>query len=633
MRRRFSEYVLFVAGMVTAIVSATVPARAAEVWSPNPLVAIFDSPDYAGMDDPDCAIQLSAPLNGAASGQVVVYARESIKGPEARVSALKLKGARGVIPASAIQVRYALPTGSSKSRRNVARFEGLSATPRAQGQVHPVWVTVNVPAAAQPGEYAGKLSVAGREVPIRLAVSAWKLPDPTDFVTHVGIIQSPDSVAIQYQVPLWSQEHWEFIGKSFDQLAKVGNKTIYIPLICKTHFGNPESMVRWLKDGDGFKHDFTIAQRYLDLYIERVGKPRIVCFYVWEPFCGRNYFGKRSSKKPLPPSVSLLDTETGKVEMMEGSLQGTLEGEAFWKPVFNGLREMLTRRGLGDEAFMIGIAGDARPTAEITAMFQRISPYARWVVHSHGKTDKLSGVPVGYLAHVWGVGSTPDPDTGDRYGNKRHYGWKNEFLRTVFPRYGGAGFVLNPPLWSNAPLGVYREIAEATLSANLRGFGRVGADFWPVIKDQRGRARPISGRYPESGWGQLSVTTATGSVLDPGPEGAISTVRFEMLREGIQEAEARVFIEKALDDESKLARLGEAFANTCQDFLDDRIRYFLKTQKNPKKGELREEGTGWDYFMTQSGWQDRSHKLFEVAAQVARALPQSDGEVVMKVSQ
>ena len=94
---------------------------------------------------------------------------------------------------------------------------------------------MRVPADAAPGVYEGKLSVSGpkpTQVPIRLKVVDWKLPDPKDYVTHMGIIQSPETVAMKYKVPLWSEKHWKLIEKSFQHLGEIGNKVVVLPLIC-----------------------------------------------------------------------------------------------------------------------------------------------------------------------------------------------------------------------------------------------------------------------------------------------------------------------------------------------------------------------------------------------------------------
>ena len=610
------------------------PASAVDVWSPNICVPIFEAPDYTGKDDPNARVRIVGARNGAFWGQVAVFSKEPGKGPDATISDLKTADGLAVIPASAVEIRYARPTGSERQAKRrfpdaknlprleanrLPRFDSLWPVPQEQPtRTHLVCLKVKVPADAKPGRYVGQLAVADRRVPVELTVYGWKLPDTRDFITHVGIIQSPESVALQYKVPLWSDKHFELIGRSFDCLAPLGNKSIYIPLICQTHFGNSESMVRWVRDDEKFKHDFSIAEKYLDLYIQRIGRPKVVCFYVWDIFCGGGYFRDEGGKPPVGPSVTLLDPMTGHTEAMTGPVQGTPEAETFWKPGLDGLRERLAKRGLGDKTFIIGIAQDVRPSRDVTAMFQRIAPYARWAIHSHSSSQNIGAV-IGFRANVY-TAHVPDPDKPPVHSwwKRYYYGWNQDRLIVVFPRDGGSNAFINPPLWGDAPLAVHHQILEGALSANQRGIDRIGADFWPVLAgERRRRPRSIINRYPASSWNQLSVSTAVGSVLHPGPAGALPTWRLELIREGLQECEAKIFIEKALLDKSLRARLGEELAGRCEQLLKERVRTFRIA--NPMYYEVAER-KGWDWWVNESGWPQQSERLFALATEVAKAL-------------
>jgi hypothetical protein len=148
---------------------------------------------------------------------------------------------------------------------------------------------------------------------------------------------------------------------------------------------------------------------------------------------------------------------------------------------------------------------------------------------------------------------------------------------------------------------------EAMQAAGIHGFGRVGADFWPVVPGPESRKKTILGRFPESGWGQLSMTESAPWVLAPGKDGAVPTLRFEMVRAAQQQAEARIFIERALTDPAKRAKLGE-LATRVEKLLDDRVRALNYARAR-----------GWDYFVS-SGWQAREEALYAAAAEVAAKL-------------
>ena len=102
------------------------------------------------------------------------------------------------------------------------------------------------------------------------------------------------------------------------------------------------------------------------------------------------------------------------------------------------------------------------------------------------------------------------------------------------------------------------------------------------------------------------------ALLSPGLSGPISTVRLEGIREGVQENEARFFLERALADTKTRSKLGEALAARCQNILDERTRACMR---KPYTRWLMGEKTLLD-----SGAQSRSERLFLLAAEVAGKL-------------
>jgi hypothetical protein len=162
---------------------------------------------------------------------------------------------------------------------------------------------------------------------------------------------------------------------------------------------------------------------------------------------------------------------------------------------------------------------------------------------------------------------------------------------------------------------MWQGLAEAAIvsrgqpkySPGIKGFDRIGADFWPVLKGKRGSGAPICGRYPECAWGQLRINLGSPSVLAPGKDGAVTTMRFEMLRQGLQQAEARVFIERILLNPAEKAMLGKEEAARIQKILDDRVRGLLAATKN--------RGKNW----AQWGADFEKHcSIYGLAAQVAK---------------
>ena len=573
------------------------------VWNQDPEQRV-QATAYGDPCEPLLPIRLAGARNGAFSGQVVVSSNGALRG--LKVAASELTGP-GTIPASAVQVRCALPDKDTR-----LLFEVLSPAAPAEvapdkgGAVMGVWVTVKVPADARPGDYRGALTVSLEgerpvEVPVELRVAAWTMPESKDFVSHVGLTQSPESVAMRYDVPLWSAEHWKLLKQSFELLGQAGSDDVFITALRRTHWGNMHSMVRWVRQSDGsLKPDLSIAQKYLDLALAHLGKVPVVCLYCWEPFTGSHYGNKKSTSN-AGMLFTIVDPATGKLEEAEGPKWGTPEIREFWKPVFEELRGILKERGL-EGSLMIGVAGDSRPNKDAVEDLQAVAPEAKWVVQSHMRANNFFGQPVGYLADVWNSPVAPDPDV------KRLYGWKSPVLRTTFPRAGSS--TVNP-VRTSSPLVQYRVALEGMSAAGLRGFGRMGADFWEVLdpkapyRNGYSRSLNILGRFRESNWGQLYLGNSTPYVLAPGPAGPLPTVRFEMIRQGAQDMEARVYLEKSLLDDALRARLGEDLARRCQQLLDDRLRAVLIGR------------TSWLLF---SGGQERLERLYALAGEAAEKL-------------
>ena len=95
-----------------------------------------------------------------------------------------------------------------------------------------------------------------------------------------------------------------------------------------------------------------------------------------------------------------------------------------------------------------------------------------------------------------------------------------------------------------------------------------------------------------------------------------------MMREGIQECEARIFIEKAILEE----KIGGELADRCRKILDDRILP-LRIGTSLLAESADADNTWWNWpgllgynWYVGSGWQERSRKLYDAAAEVAVAI-------------
>lgn len=591
-----------------------------QVWAANNFDIVRDV-DFGDPCDSPKPVRICGVRNGEFCGVVVASSDAPIKGLQAQVGDLALAGGGGSIPSSAIKVRYAL-IGSKVGdnygfiKSPVNSYDTLADAPPAEvavaqkelsgdsgavkpvwGAVQPVWIVVKVPADAKPGDYEGKVAVqaegAGKvEVPVRLKVDDWKLPDTKEYRTLVDFIGSPESVALRYGVPFWSEKHFALLDKSLEQLGRIGNTTVYLPLICQTNMGNAQTMVLWIKKPDGgYEWDFTPMEKYLDICEKRLGKPKVVCCYLWDTYMeGGWHAGKIDGAL-----VSSVDPATKSVVDLKLPKPTSAEGQPIWKAFAVELQARIRKRGL-EKSMMIGMASDSVPNKETTEYWKGVLPEVPWVAQGHAIKFDLNGVPIGFGTTVWNYWGPMDP------AKQITHGWQRPTYLGIIGRkspwlVGGN----DRDIWKGPYEG---QVVDSRVKGERdihcqTGFGRMSADFWACLKDAKGQMTSgLSARYPHTSWQQLNLRQIP--YLAPGPDGAVPTVRFELMREGVQESEARIFIDEALLDKAKRAKLGEELAKKLQVLLDARTRAVL--------------------YGYQTGWQERSEKLYAAAAEAAKAL-------------
>jgi glycosyl hydrolase family 123 len=625
------------AALITAAVRTTkgeTPGRSVEenlarpegvqVWNSR-IVRRIRPWDYGDPSEKLHAIRIPAVRGGSFNAQVAFGTTEVVEELEATVSDLKCPG--GVIPASAVEVWY--PKRDFKSfmwhtdPRRAVNYNTLWPKPPAiiqpvreyMGAVQPIWIKLRVPRDAAAGKYTGTLTINYKKglrdinlkqqdpvkIPLDVNVHDWTLPRPHDYQTFMGFVQSPETVAMRYKVPLWSDAHFEYMASTFKLLAEIGNKAVYLPLITRTHFGNAESMLRFVRQKDGtLKPDFSVIERYMDMIVRCQGKPSVTVLYLWEVYtCTRRRTPDTTGK--MEPMVTEVDPKTGKTKEIKLAKFGTAESTAFWTPIFKELRARMAKRGL-EKTLMLGIHGDYTPIRVGVPLFNKIAPGLPWVWEGHPLVTRTPGGSIGYAATVWFATGPLDPRYDRPRFGRRQYGSRRKELACQFHR-ALRGVSLD--------LYNYRIAAEWNITGRQRGMGRLGADIWPVLPRNQGVQGTIIQRYPlHSAWWQLRVQT---NFLSSGPNGALPSVHFEMLRQGVQDSEARIFIETALLDKALRAKLGEELAGRVQRVLDERTwmlshgqRRFARTRTAP-----------WFF---EAEFTERENKLYAAAAAVTQAL-------------
>ena len=375
--------------------------------------------------------------------------------------------------------------------------------------------------------------------------------------------------------------------------------------------------------------------KYLDIAAKYIPKPKIVCFTAWESYLNtpkaevvidekdsdyvkmeKSWAAARWDLRGKGPAVTALDPGSGQTETVYLARFEDPAAKPLWQSLFSRIRQKMQQRGW-EKSMMLGMASDAWPSKGELAVLQEASGGLPWVMHTHGGnrvSAKMQGIAdVGYVAYVWNVEYAKDP-------GKEGLGWKRPELYAEFRRFNG----LND--WPASSILLFPEIQ---ITGTQRGVGRIGADFWPAIRDRQGERRGrVWEKYPQSLWHSCNMYS---HLLLPGPTGPVASTRYEQMREGVQECEARIAIGRALSDEALKAKVGPDLAGRCQQMLDDRVWQELKAfsdlQLTGRNYATSANNWGYGcggmaghYWYVSSGWQERAQTLYDLAAEVTKKI-------------
>ncbi len=595
--------------------------EAAKVWVEDMHTRTYQN-DYGQASEPAGTMRFIGAQNGTYSGQAIVATSDDLGAVSARAS--DLKGDKGsTIPASELAVSYLVPQplaelvkngyGRGDERaaltpvtidavyyasNNPAIFKAVpgralvtemektqyydqicATAPEAVRAMtcQPVWVRLKIPPDAAPGKYKGTLTIEAMgmktaEVPLEAEVIGWRVPNPQEFQTDIGMEQSPYALARHYKTPFWSPAHFKLIEASFQQMARAGADTLYIPVLQRTEFGNIEDppMIKWiLKKDKSLAFDYTVLDRYLDLAVKHLGKPRVISFVIM-------HYMMASS----PPRVAVFNEETGNDETVGvGWKEEAFQRIPMWKSFAMALYEHLKSKGL-EKSIRWGHGGDVESDPALIALMFDLFPETYWTAAPHSYNGGAGGG--GHNRRVFRVVSEI---YGRLFRAESYRGWKKEdetYINPLCIRNFGGGISL--------PF-LFRAIPDRAIHMGYTGVGRMGFDYFDFTWLQG---------YQGTDWCPPGIPIF--QMAYAGKNGAESSARYEAFVEGIQEAEARIFVEQCLDRNI----LPMDLAKEAQAIVYDNTWSTVSPQFGPSQLS----------FFT-NGWQDRSRKLYGVASRIA----------------
>lgn len=263
-------------------------------------------------------LDLSAVRNEQQSGQLAVTTTEHVSNLSCEAS--DFQGESDAIPAANVTARFvgyvpverALSEMTWSARLETIGTDAVSGTRRPDlvgdplidddavdvgpYQTQPIWFTVDVPEDVEPGEYKSTVTVTADghgpvEFDLSVSVAEPVLPDPVAYGFHLDLWLSPDTVAREYDLEVWSEDHWDMLESYFEDLVSRGQSAVTATLVehpwdhnwlegtrRPTTASGYSSMVEWTYDGESWSFDFSVFDRYVETARDCGIGPRIHAF-------------------------------------------------------------------------------------------------------------------------------------------------------------------------------------------------------------------------------------------------------------------------------------------------------------------------------------------------------------------
>lgn len=211
-----------------------------------------------------------------------------------------LKNGRNIIPAENVVGGFVQPVITDKftgcghhavdangCNLSADRITGEATTLLAANTSRGLWLTVQIPQDAKPGNYKGSVTVTSEDKTktynYTVKVLNRTLPAPKEWRFHLDFWQNPYAIARVHNVEPWSQKHFEVMRPYMLKLASGGQKVITATLTHKPWNGQTYdpfgSMVTWIRKADGnWIYDFTIFDKWVEFMMDCGIDKEITCF-------------------------------------------------------------------------------------------------------------------------------------------------------------------------------------------------------------------------------------------------------------------------------------------------------------------------------------------------------------------
>ena len=253
---------------------------------------------------PEVAIGKSIKVTGwkgeSLSAQLLLWSAKEVNQVEMEFDEFRSDAA--LLPASVAQARFvryvmtdefASGCGHRKPEDFVASLsadmlDNLDHFNMEAKTARPVWLTFKIPSDAAAGIYKGKLNLYAERVfaedfEIEIEVVDRVLPKPSEWAYHLDLWQHPSAVARVHNLEMWSDAHFEKMKPLMKMLANAGQKVITATLNIdpwnNQSFDAYADMIIWTKNKDqSWSFDYTIFDRWVEFMMDMGIDKMINCY-------------------------------------------------------------------------------------------------------------------------------------------------------------------------------------------------------------------------------------------------------------------------------------------------------------------------------------------------------------------
>jgi hypothetical protein len=449
-------------------------------------------------------IQLRAARNEYEPAQIAIRSTKALEGVRLELSPLRHEDGQSTIGGEHLRWNF---VGYIPIPKNTPAAEGLQirkapfevpdplladrSKDLPADQTQPVWLTVYVPKEAKPGRYQGEVAiVAGQEravVALELRVDSFTLPDER----HLWVTNwfSVDNIAKAHGVALWSEEFWKVLARYAQNMAEHRQNVVLVPW----------TLVEAVREETGqLTFDFGRFDRFVEVFEKAGVAGRLEIGHVGH--------GEKGWGSPVVLSrLAALDRKTGQ--------RIRLEPQEGLRPLLAALEKHLAERGWLEKS-MIHVADE--PILTNLASWREASAFVHQAAPRLRRIEAIETIDCAGFLEVW----VPQISHFDRWriayeAHRPHA----EFWYYICCNPHGSVY---PNRFLDYPLSAVRVLHWLNFTERLAGYLHWGWNFWG--KEPFG---PPSDRLPPGDT----------HVVYPGPEGPLSSLRWEIQRESLEDFE------------------------------------------------------------------------------------------------